>query len=51
MHIQGYRDERGSFLRLANNFLAIISLVGGGGEGGGKGVGFNYSSSKELLLE
>lgn len=34
--VQGYRDERGSFLRLANNFLAIISLRGlrrGEGEG------------------
>jgi hypothetical protein len=35
-HVQGYRDERESFLRLANNFLAIISLRGlsrGEGEG------------------
>jgi hypothetical protein len=34
--VQGYPDERGSFLRLANNFLAIISLRGmrrGKGEG------------------
>lgn len=36
LDIQAYRDERGSFLRLANNFLAIISLEGwsrGTGEG------------------